>query len=254
MKISSIIVICVILLPAAVRAQESTARTYLALYGGTGSLAVKDEFISLRKYSGTFSTFGAEWGTKQDSVKNSFGIEYQHGSNVRNNNSGAEVFHMRMIFDHQSFLKKISVFGNDADWYVGPAGIMAMHIRSQQVALKDEMYSDYMSFFLENSIAVSTSVIMPMGGSWVINAGATMDVVTIGLRMIDNTKTEKDQMVKILFPWSNLNGRCDLGVEYRLSDDLSVSGKYMFQFVRNTAWNDLFIAVDNAVVRVSYVW
>ncbi len=254
MKIPSYILFFTIFLSVLLQAQQSTSQTALSLYGGTGRLSVKDDFISLRKYSGTFSTFGAEWGTEQDSVKNSFGIEYQHGSTVRNNNSGAEVFHMRMLFDHQSFFKKISVFGNDADWYVGPAGIMAMHIRSQQVALKDEMYSDYMSFFLENSIAVSTSVIMPIGGSWVINAGATMDVVTIGLRMIDNTKTEKDQMVKVLFPWSNLNGRCDLGVEYRLSNDLSVSGKYMFQFVRNTAWNDLFIAVDNAVVRVSYVW
>jgi hypothetical protein len=117
-----------------------------------------------------------------------------------------------------------------------------------------ENLSDFLSLYQENSIAVSTTLQIPLSEDWSIHGSAVFDAVTIGLKLVDNSEPQKEQAVKVLFPWKNLNGRFDLGAEFHVGSNMFLSCKYVFQFVRNTAWDALTLAGDNVMVRVAYAW
>jgi hypothetical protein len=246
------------LIAAPALAQSGPVQKEASLYGAFGSLAVRDEYVSLLRYSGAVSTAGAEWGSRYADLWSHLALEYQRAASVENFNAQAAVTQLRVFYGHEYLLARVSLGGMAGEWSLGPAALVALHLRVQQVAARTFALSNYLSFFLDTSVALSSTFTLALDAAWSVRAAGSLGLAGVGVKSVDFSDpaagSEREPAMRLLLPYSHLQGRGEVAVSRTLFPGCSASLAWLFQFQRTTAWAPLITAADSALLRVRYDW
>ena len=113
---------------------EHLLGTGISIRGGLGHLAIRDQYISDEKYSGTLPSFGVSWLRGDTSSAYRLGFNYDGSSDIRNNNVSAQVVQSRLDLDFLHSIGKFRLFSHDVFAYIGPSTETFLYYRQQRIA------------------------------------------------------------------------------------------------------------------------
>jgi hypothetical protein len=216
---------------------------------GVGSYAVRDEYISKERYSGTLPYFGLNWARNHDGYVYDFSMEFRSSSDVRNNNVSADNY---LFAFNQGFLYSlhpISLFSRDVHAFVGPSTELYFFYNRQNIAVSGFDYAQ--SFAALLSLGARSEAIFPIRQSLQVEGSLAFSLLSLGFRMVD-FEEEDVSPAKLLTLFSGMNISAGLGARYFLAGDLSVKLAYRFHMTRISSWDPLLSASDNVVVTLTY--
>lgn len=218
---------------------------------GIGNFAVKDEYISKEKYTGSVPYFNLGWTNQHQKYVYQLRLTYRYSSDIKNHNISAEIYHFSLT---QGFLYSItdfSILNRNAFLYFGPSTELFLYYNNQNIAVSGFDYSN--SFAILLSLGLNSKLIYPISRNLVIESSVDFSVLSFGIRMVDNEETNESP-VKPLTLLKGLNASIHLGTRYYLSEKLSAGIKYLFHVTRITSWDPLHSASDNMVLDLAYTF
>ena len=223
----------------------------LSISGGLGHFAIRDEYISDEKYSGSLPYFEATWLRGDDTSAYRLGFEYRSSSEVRNYNVTAGIAEASLNLDYLNYVGKFSFIGRDVFAYLGPSGEIYIYYRQQNIANGGIALFDAYSFALFFSGAVNSTLVMPVRPGLFAELSGELDLVSFGGRL-PNLYNGAASIVKFVSLLSGARGSSQLLLRYDMNGSLSISGGYRFEICQSASWNYLISASDNIVVIVTY--
>lgn len=231
--------------------QKSVFPDGISLEYGVGSYAVRDEYISKERYSGTLPYFSLNWARSHDGYVYDLGLQFRSSSDIRNNNVSAENYLFALNQGFLYSLRPISLFSKDVRVFVGPTTELYFFYNRQNIAVSGFDYAQ--SFALLLSLGARSEVILPIRQSLQAEASLAFSLLSLGFRMVDSEEDDTSP-VKLLTLFSGANVSAGLGARYSLTSGLSVKLGYRFHMTRISSWDPLLSASDNAVVTLTYGW
>jgi hypothetical protein len=232
-------------------ASRGALLTGLSLESGLGTLALRDEFISRERYSGTLPSLGVTWSSWHGGPAFRISLEYQRSSAIRNFNVSATVTQFSL---RQGYLYPLSTFrllSRDAYAFLGPSAELFLLFNEQHVAVANPNFSESGAGLV--SLGIDSRVVAPRGDHLQAEASLQLAVLSLGLRVVD-TEEDDASPVRLLTPLSGLHGRVGLGLRYRLGRHLSLLGSARVHVLRIRAWNPLTSVNDGLVLELTVDW
>jgi hypothetical protein len=223
----------------------------ISLGYGVGSYAVRDEYISKERYSGTLPYFSLNWARSHDGYVYDLSMQFRSSSDIRNNNVSADNYLFALNQGFLYSLRPISLFSRDVHAFVGPTTELYFFYNRQNIAVSGFDYAQ--SFALLLSLGARSEVILPIRQGLQAEASLAFSLLSLGFRMVDSEE-EDVSPVKLLTLFSGANVSAGLGARYLLTSGLSVKLAYRFHMTRISSWDPLLSASDNAVVTLTYGW
>jgi hypothetical protein len=221
----------------------------ISLEYGVGSYAVRDEYISKERYSGTLPYFSLNWARNHDDYVYDLSMEFRSSSDVRNNNVSADNYLFALNQGFLYSLHSISLFSRDVHAFVGPSTELYFFYNRQNIAVSGFDYAQ--SFAALLSLGARSDAIVPICQSLQVEASLGFSLLSLGFRMVD-FEEEDVSPAKLLTLFSGANISAGLGARYFLTDDLSVKLAYRFHMTRISSWNPLLSVSDNVIVTLTH--
>jgi len=242
-----------ILILAGVASGQSESTLYptgLSIQYGLGQYALRDEYISKEKYSGTLPYVSAEWSRFHETWGYRMIFEFRHATNIRNNNIAAEILQAALYQDYIYPVGRKVLFGKDAHLFLGPTIGIHMYFNDQKIAAQHALNIDFSTATLF-SLGMNSMVVIPFQSNLQMEGSLRLSLLSIGMRSADvveeNTITEG-----ILTVLSGTNSTAGIGIRYFIKDRLSLQTAYKLQILRISKWDPLLSASDNITLSISY--
>jgi len=222
----------------------------LSIRGGLGHLAIRDQYISEEKYSGTLPSFGVSWLRGDTSSAYRLSFQYAGSSNIRNNNVSAEVIQSGLNLDYLYSVGKFRLLSHDVFAYVGPSAEFFFYYRQQRIATGgNALFGAYsLAFFL--SASANSTLVVPLSSVVSAETAARLALLSIGGRLIDF----HDQSAKFMKPvpaLSGVRGHIDFLMNYDVNDRVRLKTGYSFEICQSSSWDYLLSASDNVVLIIT---
>jgi len=222
----------------------------ISLRGGLGRLAIKDEYISEEKYSGTLGSFSLSWLQGDSSSANRLGLDYSGSSAIRNNNISAQVAQAALNLD---FLRSVGTFAllhRDVFAYIGPSADFYIYYRQQRIASGGNASFSAYSFAMFLSLDVNSTLVMPLSSGFSAEGSARLSLLSMGGRLVDmhDSNVKFFKLVSIL---GGIRGHTEILLRCDLSDIFLLKAGYRFEICQSSTWSYLLSASDNVVLVVT---
>lgn len=255
-KNCTLLVLSFWMLSTCIFAQDSTSYNLVfgngvALYGGVGYFAVRDEFISSEKYSGVIPIFVARWSRFHETYGYRLALQYQHTSNLKNNNVSAEITQFSINLDFRYPIGKVPLLEKELHLFLGPSTELFFHFRRQNIAGSGESIFNAYSVASLMSAGLRLEVFCPISSNLQLNGSTQVSILSLGGRFLDPRKTDVSP-IKLLSLFSGLNASGELGVHYRLITSLIASVAYRLEVTRISSWDYFISGSDFFIIGVSY--
>lgn len=254
MKRINFIIVCIWIFETSVLAQtpptfESLLGGGIFLQGGLGSLALRDEYISKEKYSGSLPYFECGWLKSHDSSAVRFGLEFRSSSTVNNNRVSAEVVQGGVNLDYIYPIGRFQLFAHTIYAFLGPSMEMYYYNRTENIARGGSAaYNSYVTYY---SLSVNSTLILPLGSDLSSECSGVLNLTGWGKRSI--TSQNNDQKAfKPISVFSGIRGSTNILLRYNVSDALLLKAGYRFEICQMTSWDYLLSASDNLIIAVMY--
>jgi hypothetical protein len=221
----------------------------ISLEYGVGSYAVRDEYISKERYSGTLPYFNLNWARSHDSYVYDLSVQFRFSSDIRNNNVSADNYLFALNQGFLYPLPEFSLLSKKAFAYIGPSTEVFVFANKQNIAVSGFDYAQ--SFAALFSLGLSSEFVYPLSSSFNIESSLNFSVLSLGLRMVDMEETDESP-ARILTLFSGTNGSFGLGIRYYPLNSLSVKASYLLGVTRISSWDPLYTASDNLVLAITY--
>ena len=235
--------------------QEESFGDGLAIHGGVGFLALKDEYISSEVYSGEIPFFGLTWSKQHESYGDRAWLEYEYTPDLKNYNISAEITQLRMGIAFLYPIGQTNILSEDTYFLLGPTSELYFHFRSENIADAGESFSNAYSAAMLLSGGVRFEALCPLSGDFQLRAMGQTNVFSLGGRMPNEVATDEGEQtespVKLLTLLSGLDAEAELGIRYRLAPSMFVAADYRFELTRIDAWNFFVSGNDNFILSVS---
>lgn len=223
----------------------------LSISGGVGHLAIRDEYLSQERYSGTLPYFDLSWLGGNDTTAYRLGLEYRHSAGVRNYNVSAGVTQGSLNLDFLYYAGGFSFMGRRVFAYVGPSADIYLYYRQQKIANGGDALFNAYSFAMLLSGGANSRLVMPLGPALSAELSGKLDLISFGARIPD-MYDQNSSAVKFVTLLSGVCGNTQLMIRYYLTRSLSLSGGYRFEICQNSSWTYLISASDNLVLQATY--
>jgi hypothetical protein len=222
----------------------------ISIRGGLGHLAIKDEYISEEKYSGTLGALSLSWLQGDSTSAHRLGFDYCGSSAIRNNNVSAQVVQSALNLDFLRSVGGFSLLQRDVFAYVGPSADVFLYYRQQHIANGGNASFSAYSFAMFFSLDVNSTLVMPLSSGFSAETSARLSLLSAGGRLADlhGTNISFFRVVSIL---SGLRGHAEILLRYDLSDIFLLKAGYRFEICQSSTWSYLLSASDNLVLIVT---
>ncbi|MBC8376881.1 MAG: hypothetical protein H8E26_12610 [FCB group bacterium] len=221
----------------------------IAIEYGIGKLSIRDEYISKEKYSGNIPYFRAAWSQIDKSEGYAIGLHHRNSSDIMNYNMRADITEFSLFFDkfhrNKRILKSFPKLLN----YLGPSLEFYTIFFDQKVAGNGLNAS--FSFFSMFSLAANSRHYYSVADKLWVVGGVRASLISVGLRMVDFTGSDEEPL-GILHLFSASKVTTNVGLLYKISDNISARLAYKFQFLRLQEWDPILSASDNITVDLKY--
>jgi len=216
---------------------------------GTGRYALRDEYISQEKYTGSIPYLSLGWARKHDNYIYRLHLEYRNSDDIKNYNMASDITQFTL---HQGFLyplKKRELFNRHLNLWLGPTADLFFFYNNQKVAVDGFDYTQ--SFAALLSAGIDLAGVYSLNSDFRIESYLALTALSLGFRMVDDEE-DNQSPAKLLSLFSGLNASFDLGIRYYLFQKLSVKAGYRFELCRINAWNPLLTTSDNVLIGLTY--
>ncbi len=247
------VVILLLFVPATKAQESSSVNEYidngLTFNAGYDIIAVKDEFISQEKYTGTSPSFLLDWTGMYDSsgFHLSFGII--SSAKVNNYNVSAEVTEAALNLAYVYPIGNIKLFNREIKLFLGPSPELFFHFRTEDIA-KGAVFDAYSAAFLF-SAGARLDMIMPVNKAWQLEGDIYSSLLSLGGKFI-NPLDHNTSMMKILTMFTGMSSYIEAAARYNLMKNISLRAGYKFSFVRISAWDYFISAKDDFNFSLTY--
>jgi hypothetical protein len=221
----------------------------ISLGYGVGSYAVRDEYISKERYSGTLPYFSLNWARNHDGYVYDLSMQFRSSSDIRNNNVSADNYMFSLNQGFLYSLRPISMFSRDLYAFVGPSTELYFFYNRQNIAVSGFDYAQSVAALL--SLGARSAFVVPVREDFQAEASLSFSLLSLGFRSVDSEE-EDASPVKLLTVFSGANITADVGARYSLTGALSLKLAYRFHLTRISSWDPLLSASDNVVVILTY--
>jgi hypothetical protein len=253
------LIICALTVP--VVAQDSTSHEQifdegLAIHGGVGFLALKDEYISDEVYSGTIPYFALTWSRQHDTYGDRAWLEYEYTPDLKNYNISAKITQFRLGIAFVYPIGQTNILSEETYFLLGPSSELFLHFRSENIA--DAGVSSFNSYSVAAlfSGGVRFEALCPLSSDFQLHAMAQTTVLSLGGRIPNLVGSEEGEQtespLKLLTLFSGLDAEAELGIHYMVAPSMFVAAGYRFELTRIDAWDFFISGNDNFILSVSY--
>jgi hypothetical protein len=236
-------------------AQDSTGCDYvfgdgLSLHGGAGYFAVRDEFISNEKYSGTISSFAASWSRLHESYGFRIQCQYQFSSNLKNYNVSAELTQFSLNLDFLYPIGNTQLLSRNIYFYLGPTSELFIHFRRQNIAGSGGSVLNAYSFVMLISGGVKSEAYCPITSSFQLETAAQLSLLSFSGRIVNPVKSD-ESFFKLLTALNGLNTKGEVRTRYSFSDAWSIAIGYRLEVTRVSTWDYFISSCESFIASVS---
>ena len=221
----------------------------LSIRYGFGSYAVKDEYISPEKYSGTMPTFALGWTRAHSKTVYRLEMAYRNSSEITNNNVLTDITQFTLNQGFLYPLKPMSLFKNDLYVWLGPSTNLFFFYNNPDIAVSGFDYAQSIASLI--SLGLNADFVYPFKHYLQLESALRFTVLSFGIRMVDNEETD-DSPSKLLTSLNGLHASYDLGLRFAFLNRLSIKAAYRFELVRIGAWEPLLTASDNVIIDLTF--
>ena len=254
MKRINLLVVCITVLGTIMSAQtQLTMKNLLGdgifVQGGLGYIALRDEYISKEKYSGSLSYFEAGWLKSHDSSAVRFGAEFRISSDLTNNNVTAKVTQAGLSLDYIYPIGSFQLFSHDIFAFLGPSMEVYSYNRTENIANGGSaIYNSSAEFY---SLCVNSTFILPIGSDFSAECSGMLNLIGWGKRSVDS-QNKKEKALKTISIFSGIRGYTNILLRYNVSDAFLLKAGYRFNICQSTSWDYLLSASDNLIFVITY--
>jgi len=250
---AGILVVLTVCAPAVLRAQGAASHRDVFPRGltvacGVGSYAVRDEYLTRERYSGSLPSFRASWSRFHEHAGFRLGFAVRSSDAIRSHAATTVVTHVSLDLDYLYPAGRPSIGGRRGYLFVGPAAGLFFYLNDQQIA--SQGLDVALSFAALASVGVASDLIVPLGSRVQLSASARVDVLSATLRMIDIVESDESPG-RILTPFSGTRASARLTARFRLLPRLSLAAGYGAELLRITPWEKLQAASDEILVALT---
>lgn len=222
----------------------------LSLKTGMGYIAVKDEFISKEKYSGTAPIFIVDWSKNITDYKYQISFEILNTAKLKNNNISTDLSELSLNISYLYSIGDISLFNRKVNFFLGPMPEFFIHYRKQNIASGNIAMFDAYSFATLISFGTRFNFTYQLNDSFLFEGNLQTSLISLGGKFVD-PDDNKSSMVKFTYLLNDLRFSFDASVRYHLSTLLSFSGGYKFNMLNMSSWDYIISANDNLFVSLT---
>lgn len=254
-KIFHVLMLSLSLLPSVICGQISDPLQNnfiqgLSFKSGFSFSAVKDEFISNEKYSGSSINYLISWTKYHESYLYDIRMEAITGAEVKNNNASAKVTDFNLSLAYCYPIGSIDLFGKRMNLYLGPYPELYLHFRSQNIASGGTAIIDAYSAAFLLSLGGKVFVSLPLNNNFQLSGELSTSLISLGGKFID-PRDKQNSMIKLLTVLSGMRLSSQYSINYKISDFLSTGAGYRFNIVRISAWDSLLFSSDNFFLSIT---
>jgi hypothetical protein len=233
-----------------VQTAEDLLGTGLSIRGGLGHLAIRDDYISEEKYSGTFPSFGVSWLRGDTSSAYRLGFKYAGSSDIRNNNVSAQIVQSGLNLDYLYSVGKFRFLSHNVFAYVGPSTELFIYYRQQLIATGGNAFFNAYSFAFFLSASANSTLVVPISPVVSFESSARLALLSVGFRLTD-FQDKSATLMKLVSPLSGVHGQIDFLLDYDLNDRVRLKSGYQFEICQSSSWDYLLSASDNVVLIIT---
>ena len=227
----------------------------ISIESGLGYFAVRDEYFSREKYSGTLPYYSIYWSRFHD--KNGFclKLKYRSSLDINNYNISTSITQFSLNADFIYPIGKFTIFSKEVFSYLGPSA--EFYIFSNEQNFVENGISLNISIAMLISLGINSEFIVPISKSFQLSSSFHLSLLSLGLRMpeliepYDNDK-EKESFFKLLTPFSGINFNTSLGVRYFWHKSISTKLAYNFEILSINEWDTLLAVSENIIFTFTY--
>jgi hypothetical protein len=237
-----------------VSAQDSTAsrplfREGLTFEGGIGYVAVRDEYISGERYSGTVPYFGITWSKYHETYGFRLHLEYQYTTNLGEYDISAEWKQFRMSLDYLYPISESNLWSRTLSVSLGPTAEFYNYDRRQNVVPSLFLQSR----FTMASCGIRSEAFWPWTPGLEVRAAARLTLLSMGFHSV-YSNSGSTSFTKFVTPFTGIDADGEIGIHCRLTNWLYGSVGYRFDVTRISEWDFYISANDNFIVSLSYAF
>lgn len=230
--------------------QPTPHTTGLSIHYGLGQFAMRDEYISQERYSGTLPYISASWSRFHEKWGHRLKLEFRHSAEITNHSVSTEILQAALLQDYMYPIGQVALFGKQAHMYVGPSFGFNIFMNNQNIAAQAAFHVDMSLAFLL-SLGLNSDMVIPLGSKLLLEGSGRANLLSIGIRSVD--VVEEDGVAGgLLTVLSGTITTAKLGVRYRIQDKLSVKATGMLQIMSIQKWNTILAVSDNLTLTLSY--
>jgi len=230
--------------------QPTPPPTGLSIQYGFGQYAMRDEYISKERYSGTLPSLSADWSRFHDKWGYRLKLEFRHSSEIKNHSISTEILQAAWLQDYMYSLGRAVLFGKEAHVYLGPSFGIYFFLNNPNIAAQGGLSVDLSQATLL-FLGLNSDVVIPMGSKLLVEGSGRVSLLSIGIRS-DDVLDGSGVSGGLLTAFSGAIASAELGIRYRILDKLSVKAAGMLQILNISKWNPLLAVSDNLTLTLSY--
>lgn len=229
-------------------AGSATIASGFSLALGAGPYAVRDEYISSGRYTGTLSYLRAAWTHADEGKGYRVGFGYGNSSEIANHSVSSDITHAGLDIDYFHRVGRFRFLSRRGELFLGPSGGFSLYVN--QPAVSGNAFDLIVSFAALLSAGVNAQAVLPVSDRLHVTGTLRTAVLSLGLRMVDLVEDDESP-VGLLTPFNGLNATTGLDVRYSLSSHLSLGVGCELAVLRIRSWDEVASAGNDFFVQLT---
>lgn len=234
--ITKYVLILALVIPFSVFSQEEERpvnRLGLIVEYGLGGVALKDQYISKERYTGTIPFLGVYYGRLDERKGYQLGFTFQKDNELENFAIRAEYMRASLNFDQFFTVKSFLMAGKEAAWHIGPSVEYFEYELTNRFSSNHKAWSE----LIMASVGINTLLDWQFGKKFTASAFLRSNVIGMSYKTHDERKfPDKNSILQTLVTANNLDA--ELAVRYKIVKRISLGLKGRAQYTRSTGWDD----------------
>lgn len=258
MKTRSRIIISAISLIITLQTPAQDSLNYKTVYPsgiflkyGQGLYAVKDEYISKEKYSGSMPYYNVEW--VRFHKKNGYRLEFEYWktTDISNNKISAEAQQFNFNQDFFYPIGNFSLFSRNVYAYLGPS-VQLFYYEIYYHFVSPGTFISPTTYGVICSLGINTEFIYQVNNKLKVEGFLRSNLISFSGKQFDERKYEDESNPTLLSVFTATKIDADLTLRYYPIDRISVSLGYKFDLSRINKWDPYIAASNNIIISVNF--
>lgn len=218
---------------------------------GQGLYAVKDEYISKEKYSGSMPYYNVEW--VRFHKKNGYRLEFEYWktTDISNNKISAEAQQFNFNQDFFYPIGNFSLFSRNVYAYLGPS-VQLFYYEIYYHFVRPGTFISPTTYGVICSLGINTEFIYKVNNKLKVEGFLRSNLISFSGKQFDERKYEDESNPTLLSVFTATRIDADLTLRYYPIDRVSVSLGYRFDLSRINKWDPYIAASNNIIISVNF--